>query len=248
MAKPGKRTETTDSQTTKYIQISSDIIRRIRTGKLSPGMKVPSENEIIEEYGVSNTTARKALQYIELQGYVRRQKGRGTFVIEGGVARSANRILSFTKNMQNAGFAPSTRVLHTEVMNSEVTLDIQGRQYTLHAPVNKIHRLRFADNIPMLLEIRYISSSLCPNIIEHDLNGSLYELYENVYGLHLSKVKQKLTAIILDSLTMDFFNLTDETPGIMLESVTFCGTDTPLELERSVYRGDKYQFIVSATE
>jgi GntR family transcriptional regulator len=41
----------------KYFQISRSVVSMIQSGKLKPGMPVPSENEIIGKYQVSNTTA-----------------------------------------------------------------------------------------------------------------------------------------------------------------------------------------------
>lgn len=231
----------------KYIQIAFDIIQRIRSGELEPGMKVPSENEIIAAYGVSNTTARKALQQVELQGFANRIKGRGTFVRHQSVTRSATKILSFSQNMKQAGLTPSSKVLHAELVKGGYSVTINGRTYRMTEPMYKVHRLRYGDDMPMLLEVRYISAMLCPGITEKDLASSLYRIYEQEYGLQLTEVKQLLTPIILDSATMGFFNLEHETPGMLLEGVTFCGKETILEMERSVYRGDTYQFSVSAT-
>ena len=45
----------------KYYQIATEIIARIKAGKFKPGDKIPSENDIIKQYEVSNTTARKVL-------------------------------------------------------------------------------------------------------------------------------------------------------------------------------------------
>ena len=64
----------------KYHRIAQDMIQMIREGNLELGARIPSENEIIRTYGVSNTTARKALQEIEHAGWVVKVKGRGTFV------------------------------------------------------------------------------------------------------------------------------------------------------------------------
>src|SRR6185295_7497857 len=71
----------------KYFQIRQDIIAMVRGGGLSPGSPVPSENEIIEKYRVSNTTARKALHELEKEGWVTRVKGKGTFVRDYTVLR-----------------------------------------------------------------------------------------------------------------------------------------------------------------
>src|SRR3546814_9241764 len=65
----------------KFTAISNDIVDRIRNGEYLPGDKIPSENEIINRYSVSNTTARKALLDIELRGWAKRVKGKGTFVL-----------------------------------------------------------------------------------------------------------------------------------------------------------------------
>lgn len=41
----------------------------IRVGQLRPGMQIPSENEIIRKYAVSNTAAGKIHQEIESAGW-----------------------------------------------------------------------------------------------------------------------------------------------------------------------------------
>jgi GntR family transcriptional regulator len=71
---------TSGSNLPKYFLISQEIIQRIKKGELQPGMQVPSENQIIEQHRVSNTTARKALLEIEKSGWAVRIKGRGTYV------------------------------------------------------------------------------------------------------------------------------------------------------------------------
>ena len=92
----------------KYYKISQEIISRIQGGELLPGMKVPSENQIINRYSVSNTTARKILQEIEMAGWAIKIKGKGTYVRTKNVERTVTRILGFTKNMIEAGYTPTT--------------------------------------------------------------------------------------------------------------------------------------------
>lgn len=230
----------------KYYRISREIVDMIRSGQLRPGMQIPSENQIISEYKVSNTTARKIHQEIESAGWATRVKGKGTFVRERDVQRSANRILGFTKNMLEAGYRPSTKVLDTGEVEAGYEARINGRRYVMAGPVYKIHRLRLADDIPMMIEVRYISMSLCPGIQGQDFGGSLYDIYEGVYDLQLSEVRQSLSAVMIDTVTRGFFNVQEAIPAFRVEGVTFCGKEMILEMEDSTYRGDKYRFSVSA--
>ncbi len=230
----------------KYFTISQDIINQIKHGELLPGMKIPSENDIIEKYGVSNTTARKALQQINDNGWVIKIKGKGTFVRKKSVVRSVDRILSFTKNMIEAGYTPSTKVLHQGIVPEGYSAQINGRRYSMPGPVYKIHRLRFADDIPMLLEVRYISKELCPGIIDQDLSGSLYGVYRERYNLELTEVHQMLSTFMIEAGVDGFFNIQSPIPGILVDGVTFCGREIILEMEKSIYRGDKYSFAVRA--
>ena len=230
----------------KYYSISRQLIGRIRSGELLPGMKIPSENELRKEYGVSNTTARKILHEIERTGWAVRIKGKGTFVRERNVERSATKILSFTRNMCEAGQVPSTRVLDGRRIPGGYSSVINGRRYAVQGPVFKIHRLRLANDIAMMLEVRYISLSLCPGIEKMDVGGSLYELYRAEYGHQLTEINQMLSTTIVDESTSTFFDIKHPVPSFRVQSVTFCGRELVLEMEDSVYRGDKYRFSVRA--
>jgi len=55
-----------------------------------------------------------------------------------------------------------------------------------------------------------------------------------------------LSTIMLDGLTQRFFDLSQSVPAFRVEGVTFCGKEMILEVEDSIYRGDKYRFSVCA--
>ena len=230
----------------KYYQISQEIIAMIRSGQLKPGMQIPSENAIIKKYQVSNTTARRCLHEIEVAGWAARIKGKGTFVRDQNVQRSATRILGFTRNMIETGCKPSTKVLDARAITQNYTATINGRRYTIPAPLFKIHRLRVGDDVPMMIEVRYISMKYCPNIEKQDFTGSLYEVFDKKYNLPLVEVNQMLSTIIIDASTQRFFDVNEPIPAFRVEGATFCGKEMILEMEDSIYRGDKYRFSVCA--
>ncbi|TRV75574.1 GntR family transcriptional regulator [Streptomyces sp. 130] len=72
-----------------YLRIAGDIRRRIASGELAPGDRVPSTRRITQEWGVAMATATKALTVLNQEGLVRAVPGVGTVVADAGRARPA---------------------------------------------------------------------------------------------------------------------------------------------------------------
>src|SRR5215813_9587322 len=63
-----------------YQQLRHQLFARIRRGEFAGGALLPSENQLCDDYGVSVTTARRALLELVKEGVVRRRMGVGTMV------------------------------------------------------------------------------------------------------------------------------------------------------------------------
>ena len=64
----------------KYLVIKNTIKEQLLSGVLKYGDKVPSEAELCEQYDVSRISAKRALDELAYEGYIVRQRGRGSFV------------------------------------------------------------------------------------------------------------------------------------------------------------------------
>ncbi|MDQ2873689.1 MAG: GntR family transcriptional regulator [Actinomycetota bacterium] len=64
----------------KYAQIVNAIQRRIGDGTYQAGALLPSESQLVREFGVSRPTVVRALQVLQSQGWIDREHGRGSFV------------------------------------------------------------------------------------------------------------------------------------------------------------------------
>ena len=183
---------------------------------------------------------------MEKAGWVTRIRGKGTFVRSYTVERSINRIFGFTKNMVEAGRKPTTKLIGFHLRKGDRTQTVNGREYTMKGPFCEIERVRCADGIPMMKEIRYISLQLCPNDHRKNLETSLYEIYEQDYGLHLTEINQMVSAVVVEGELLDIFEVEKPIPAFRVEGVSFCGKDMILEMEDSFYRGDMYRFSAQA--
>lgn len=65
-----------------YAQVADDLEAEITSGRLRPGVKLPTEVELAQQYGVGRISARRALQELAKKGLVTIVHGRGSFVAE----------------------------------------------------------------------------------------------------------------------------------------------------------------------
>lgn len=70
-----------DGPTPLYVQVADAIGARINRGELQPNRPIPSENQLVQEYGIARGTARKAIELLRDRGLVTTVVGRGTFVL-----------------------------------------------------------------------------------------------------------------------------------------------------------------------
>jgi GntR family transcriptional repressor for pyruvate dehydrogenase complex len=61
--------------------LAADLRTRIVDGVIQPGEKLPSENTLIGEFGVSRTVVRSALTRLQAEGLVETERGRGSFAL-----------------------------------------------------------------------------------------------------------------------------------------------------------------------
>lgn len=71
-----------EGPTPLYVQVANAIEARIAAGDLLPDRPIPSENQLVQEFGIARGTARKAIQLLRERGLVVTVVGRGTFVAQ----------------------------------------------------------------------------------------------------------------------------------------------------------------------
>jgi GntR family transcriptional regulator len=238
----------------KFIAISDSIIEKIKTGELQPGDQIPSENELIKFFNISNTTARKALLEIESKGWAKRIKGKGTYVLnrtdDHHLIRTLGSIYATRRGFHDSliaeGFTPKNIVLEKTILEDGISSEINGRHFIIDGPVLKLHQLRYADDLLIKDEVKYISLNLCPKINKIPTEVSYFKVYENSYRLKITEVQQTLGVTIMQPDTNNF-EISKPTPAFVLDSAVICTGEKVVEIERSYYHGDKYKFAVIAS-
>lgn len=92
-----------------YQQMADVLLDQVRS--LQPGSRFHTEEELIEQYGVSRTTVRKAIQTLTEKGVLVRRQGKGTFVTSTRPIQSMNRLAPFVESFTAAGLNPVVSLL-----------------------------------------------------------------------------------------------------------------------------------------
>lgn len=64
----------------KYSILADELRSQIERGVYADGDRLPSENEMAGQYGLSRQTVRQALDLLEAEGVLSRRRGSGTYV------------------------------------------------------------------------------------------------------------------------------------------------------------------------
>ncbi len=240
----GIRTIEKDSPLSLYYQLKQIIIDMIDKGELTENDKLPTEQELCEQYNISRSTVRQALKELENEGYIYKIQGKGTFVSPTRFQQDLLKFYSFTEEMKKAGKTPSSQVLDFKIIIPE---DKISRKLNIGKgeKVYEIIRLRLADNEPMMLESTYLPYDLFPDITREKLEiNSLYDILINEYDVSFSKAEEMFSPTLLSEKEAKILGYITGGPAILLERITYNQQERIIEYTKSIARGDKFKYHV----
>jgi len=226
-----------------YIQIAESLLDQIESGELAPGDRLPPERELSKMLAVNRMTLRQALRVIEMQGLIIRRQGNGTYVAEPKIEREADLLIPFTKGMRRRGYMPGARVIMLEQRPAEVSV-ANYLKLPISAPVYYMHRLRFINQGPVMLERLTISAHRFPGFEDHDMeNRSVYEIMETEYGVLITKARQGLEPVIATDYEAECLGIEPGAPLMLERRLGFDQEGHPVEYAKDLYRGDRFSFV-----
>lgn len=227
-----------------YFQASDRLRSAIRDGSFAPGQQFLTERQIGERFGISRATANKALAGLVSEGLLEFRKGVGTFVRAGVLDYDLRSLVSFTEKARAAGMAPATEVrTFRTISGGELDEPIrEALRLDAGESVIYIERLRLADTVPVILESRYLRERYCPDLRESDVGESLYNLLTDRYRLHVAGADEVIRAVSLSADDARALHAGQGDAALQVIAVGFIGGGVPLWWERTLYRGDAYEF------
>jgi phosphonate metabolism transcriptional regulator PhnF len=150
---------------TLWREISQSLERRILARELSPGDKLPTEQELSRQFMVNRHTVRRALSDLQDKGIVESTQGRGSYVRRPSAPMRLQRRPRFTERVRERGSTPRTDIIKLTVRPAEAKVAAQLGLRT-GEPVVYLERRRFIDGEPTAISQHHFSHARFPGFIE----------------------------------------------------------------------------------
>jgi GntR family transcriptional regulator len=222
-----------------YLQIKERLLDRIRSGELRPGDRIPSESELVAQFGVGRPTVRQAVSELVREGYLTRRKGAGSFVRPRGARLPFPNLAGTTAMFREADGPIRSRVLES------VRLPAMSLPFAAAWPgeVLRIRRVRGPEERRVVYEENHLPLALFSGLEQEPLEDrSLFRLLESRYLIRVHDVEQQLAAAGAPPPVAAALGVPEGTPLLCVERESHLEDGQAVEHSFLWFRTDEYRF------
>ena len=150
-----------------YAQVKDHISRKIQDGTWPPGHRLPSEHELVAQFGMARMTVNRALRELVEQGRITRVAGVGSFVAENKPQSTLLQIANIASEIRQRGHDYRCDMIEVERLAASpdvaAWLDLRAGASVFHSVC-----LHLENGTPVQLEERYVNPQVVPDYLEQD--------------------------------------------------------------------------------
>lgn len=221
-----------------YQQVKDHVLRKIADGSLSAGARVPSEQELVQEFGVARMTANRALRELAEQGVIVRVAGVGSFVAEEKPQSTLLRIANIAEEIRQRGHDHRFELIgvRRESASPEAAAALQ---LPVGSSVFHLQGVHFENDVPVQLEDRHVNPRMAPDFMEQDFSRVLPSAYL-VRNVPFDQIEHVVDAMLPTPEQARWLQMTPEQPCLTLTRRTWY-RGTPVTWVHCVHPGMRYR-------
>jgi GntR family transcriptional regulator len=227
-----------------YVRIRESLRSSILNNDLVPGQKIPSEDELAVQFGVSRMTVRQGISDLIDEGVLYRRHGVGTFVAQPQVERDHTGLNNFFESAAVKGIQVSMRVLIADILPARLRV-AKALNLNEGELVIRIKTLRFAEGVPVTVHDAHLPYRLFSQLLQEDLEARHLWDYIESYGYRVKRAHQKLEAREADEDIARLLEMEVGAPILYKERTVYTDDGTPVEFTFCYNRGDRYSLTVT---
>ena len=197
-----------------YAKVKDHILGHIQSGAWGPGSRVPSENELVESFGISRMTANRALRELAGDGYLARVPGVGTFVKEQTARTSMMELRNIAEEIEARGHIHSSRLITREkITASQILTD----EFEWKSPQALFHLIivHEENGLPVQLEYRWVNPHIAPDFLIQSFTKQTPTAYL-LNTVPVDELEHSVEAILPDAAQQKLLGVTPDDPCLAL--------------------------------
>jgi len=221
-----------------YEQVKSFITHKIQDGSWPPGHRLPSESELVAQFGVARMTVNRALRELMEQGRIVRVAGVGSFVAENKPQSTLLQIANIASEIRARGHDYRCEFLVAERIAASpdvaVWLDLRPGESVFHTVC-----LHLENDVPVQLEDRYVNPRVVPDFLEQDFSDLPPSEYL-VRNVPFDQIEHVVDAVLPTAEQAERLDMPAAEPCLLLTRRTWTRT-TPVTMVRCLHPATRYR-------
>ncbi|OLP54758.1 GntR family transcriptional regulator [Rhizobium rhizosphaerae] len=214
-----------------YEQVRRAIVAGIDDGQFAEGSFLPPEPDLMDRYGVSRITLRRAIGDLCADGRLQRQQGRGTIVMPRKVRQTLVSLSGFSETMDGLGRKAGHRIL-ARVDNPDTPV-IRDRLQA--KALIRFDRLLEDDGRPMTLETLWFDAHRFPEVVEPvAAGGSFFAALREEAGIEPAHAERQIDVGLATSEERAILSVSATQPVYRIEKIVTDAGGRPLALSQLV--------------
>jgi GntR family transcriptional regulator len=225
-----------------YARIREELRALIVSGAWQPNDPVPSERDLMAQYGVSRITVRQALGDLQKESLIFKLAGKGAYVAQTRPFQELGRLQGFAEAMEARGHETYNRVLAIEHGPAS---DLVASRLGLApgSPVTELRRVRYLDRQPVSLDITWVPRAIGERLEREDLaSRDIFLIIENEYATPLGHADLVIDAGLADEALAEDLAIDPGAPVLRIERLTHDAAGRPIDYEHLYCRADNFQY------
>lgn len=229
-----------------YQQFRDLLISRIESGELAEGDPLPGERVLAELYDISRVTVRKCIGAMVEEGYLVRSHGKETVVARRRVNHHLGRLIgSIEEVLGTPGVSASIEVIRKCFAKGSDS--VRRRLQISETDDSQIYdfvRAIIQDGSPLALNYSFVPFEFGKLIDALDLTTAKVFPYLETCGYNLGYGEQEISSESCSEEASGHLDYPTGKPVLVIRRTTFLENGYPVMYEKTVYRGDRYQYSI----
>lgn len=233
-------------ETPIWKQIHDTLAADIASGALAPGDRLPAEPELGLRFGVNRLTIRQAIASLQEAGYLRVERGRGTFVQHQILPYGLGQRVSFSQNLIAAKRLPSRRLVESRTLPADADV-ARALKIRAGARVILIGVIGDADGQPILYGLNHYPAARFDGLAEaFEREGSLTKALEAFGAGDYRRESTELIARLPTALEARYLAQPKVQPIVETRAVDVDADGCPIAYGVTCFAAGRIRFVLQS--